>query len=319
MKSKFLSNLSLLLLMYLIISCDSTDEAGQPIDASQTTFEIIANSEDHNELESLLISTDLDEALNSGIYTVFAPTDTAFENLDLSNLPTEELRNLLLNHVLSSNAPASSLTNGYIKTNATETFSDNVNFIDMYINVDGALILNGVAEITLEDLEASNGTVHVVDNVISLPTIVDLISVNPRFSNLVTALEQENLVDAIMASGNTSPAPYTVFAPNNLAFDNLIAENPTETLTEIEDVLAISTLEDILSYHILTDQALRTTDLSDGLTPNTFQGSTLTINQGEDVTITDQFSEGRETNIINADITASNGVIHILDNVLLID
>ena len=280
-----------------------------------STFDIIANSPDHTTLEQALVDTGLDQVLDGGNFTVFAPTDAAFNGVDLSGLSDVQLTNVLLNHVLTGTNLSTDLSNAYVKTNATESYSDDNNFIDMYVNVDSGVTLNDDATVTSADLQAFNGIVHVVDEVITLPNVVDLAAANPEFSNLATALTQENLLGTLSTSADNSPAPFTVFAPDNDAFQNFINEDPNDGFDSVQDVLDFAALSDVLTYHVLPDVGVRSGDISDGIEPATVQGETITINVDNGVTITDQ--NGRVTNIIATDVTGSNGVIHVLDNVIL--
>jgi transforming growth factor-beta-induced protein len=279
------------------------------------TFSIIANSPDHTVLEQALIDTGLDAVLASGTFTVFAPTDTAFGNIDISGLTTAELTNVLYNHVVTGNVLSTDLSTGYINTNAVETYSGDDNFINMFVNTDGGVTLNGSSTVGPANIESLNGTVHVVDAVITIPNVVDLAAANPMFSNLAAALTQESLLGALSTDADTAPAPFTVFAPNNMAFQNFIDEDPNDGFNSIDDILALSSLSAVLTYHVVDEAAVREGDITDGLSPETLQGETFTINTTNGVTITDV--NGRVTNIIATNVTGSNGVIHVLDNVIL--
>ena len=90
--------LLILLLVVSVSSCNDDDGDVSPTPPGSDTFEIIAESPDHETLEQALIDTGLDQVLNSGVYTVFAPTDAAFNNIDISGLNNEQLTNVLLNH-----------------------------------------------------------------------------------------------------------------------------------------------------------------------------------------------------------------------------
>jgi uncharacterized surface protein with fasciclin (FAS1) repeats len=304
---------SIILLIVLVVTSCVGDDTGQPINNTPGTFQIIASSENHTILEQALIDTGLDEVLNTGVYTVFAPDDEAFEAVDLSSLSNEELTNILLNHVINGNATSTDFSNAYIKTNATESFSGNENLLSMYVNVDGGITLNGEATVTEEDITAINGTVHVVDAIIPLPTVVTLAAANPSFSNLAVALTQENLLDVLSTDFNTSPAPFTVFAPDNTAFENFITEDNGFDTTE--QILDSPILSDILTYHVLPEAGILEEDISDGAMPATVQGESLTINTVIDVTITDQ--NDRIVNVIATDLIGTNGVVHVIDNILL--
>jgi len=312
---KNLSKLVLVLfLSFGIFSCDDDDDSTPPVvNLPDNTFTIIAASADHTVLEQLLIDTGLDQVLSGGTFTVFAPTDNVFTGVDTSGLTTEQVTNILLNHVVTGNVLSTDLSNGYVKTNATETYSGNDNFIDMYINVDSGVLLNGSATVAPADLESANGTVHVVDEVIMIPNVVNLAAANPMFSNLAAALTQEDLLGVLSTEGDVSPAPFTVFGPDNTAFDNFLAED--NGFDTIEDVLALPILADVLTYHVIPNAAVRAGDITDGLSPATVQTETLTINTTSGVTITDQ--NNRVVNVVATDVTGSNGVIHVIDNVIL--
>jgi len=312
MKLKSIKILFVLMTAMVVASCVG-DDTGQPINNTPGTFQIIAASEDHTVLEQALIDTGLDDVLNTGIYTVFAPDDAAFEGIDLDAISNEQLTNILLNHVISGNATSTDFSNGYLKTNATESFTGDDNLIDLYVNVDGGISLNGDATVTEEDIEAINGTVHVVDAVIQLPTVVTLIASNPDFSNLATGLTQEDLLDILSTDFDTSPAPFTVFAPDNAAFESFIAED--NGFDTIEEILDSPILSDILTYHVVPDLGILEENITDGAMPVTIQGESFTINTIIDVTITDQ--NDRVINVIATDVIGTNGVIHVIDNILL--
>jgi uncharacterized surface protein with fasciclin (FAS1) repeats len=302
-----------LIFLFAISSCNTNDDAGQIINNDPTTFEIISNSPNHTILENALQSSELVELLNSGVFTVFAPTDEAFANIDVNAFSTAELRNVLLNHVITGNVESTDLSNGFYKTNATETYSGDNNFIDMYINVDGGVLLNGNISVSQTDITANNGTVHVTDQVATLPSIVTLAVANPDFSSLETALIQENLVGTL--SSGSPPAPFTVFAPSDTAFQNFLDEDSEDGFETIEDLLGFNSLTDVLTYHCLGNAAVRSDMITTTTTTETLQGENITINVDNGISITDQ--NGRSVNVVATDVTGSNGVIHVLDNVIL--
>ncbi|MDP5101182.1 MAG: fasciclin domain-containing protein, partial [Nonlabens sp.] len=213
-------------------------------------------------------------------------------------------RNTLLNHVVSGNLQSTALTNGYVKTSATNGDGD---ALDLYVDIRSGVLLNGVATVTAPNNIVSNGVIHVVDEVIALPTVVTLAVANPDFSNLVTAVGQEGLVPTLNSAG-----PFTVFAPLNSSFDALIAELPS--LNNINDVLALTNLTDVLTYHVLPS-AVRAEDITNGITPSTVQGGTFTINTTGGVNITD--GQARVTPVLVTNVTATNGVVHAIGRVLL--
>lgn len=297
-----------LFVLFITISC-ADDDAGQIIDTNLTTFDIIADSENHNTLEQLLIDTGLDQTLNSGTFTVFAPNDQAFNQVDLSNFDINELTQLLLNHVIAGNAESTDFNNSYVLTNAKESVSGNENTINMYVSVDGGIVVNGTSNVTIPDQEASNGVVHTVDAVIPIPNIKTFISADNRFSNLLTALSRDDQPDFLtILSDFEGQSPFTVFGPTNDAFTSLISELELDSLDDLETALLTSTL----NSHVIIDNNLReeamTTEMLSTL------GSTINLDAST-LTITDQ--SDRTINIIITNIQSGNGVIHAVDKVIL--
>lgn len=297
------------LLALIITSCDDDDDSTNP--NVQTTFQIIAASPDHTILEQALIDTGLDAALNSGTYTVFAPTDEAFSGVLLDQLSNEQLSNILLNHVIDGLAASNTLENGYFTTLATESASGNDNNISMYINTDSGVELNGESTVTVADLGASNGIVHVVDAIIPIPTVVTFATLDPTFDTLEAALtraDQPDFVGTLSSSG--SPAPFTVFAPTNQAFLDLLEELGATSLGDIDG----PTLTSTLNSHVIAGLNVTSGELQSGSVGTL--GDDVIID-AENVQLVDQ--NGRTIEIIVTDVQTSNGVIHAIDRVILPD
>ncbi len=297
------------LLALIITSCDDDDDSTNP--NVQTTFQIIAASPDHTILEQALIDTGLDAALNSGTYTVFAPTDEAFSGVLLDQLSNEQLSNILLNHVIDGLAASNTLENGYFTTLATESASGNDNNISMYINTDSGVELNGESTVTVADLGASNGIVHVVDAIIPIPTVVTFATLDPTFDTLEAALtraDQPDFVGTLSSSG--SPAPFTVFAPTNQAFLDLLEELGATSLDDIDG----PTLTSTLNSHVIAGLNVTSGELQSGSVGTL--GDDVIID-AENVQLVDQ--NGRTIEIIVTDVQTSNGVIHAIDRVILPD
>ena len=311
MKILFKTNLLLLTALLLISGC-SDDDPATPIQNDPTTFEIIAESPDHTTLEQLLTETGLQQVLNDGNFTIFAPTDAAFEQVDLSGASDEELTNILLNHVVNGTALSEDLSNTYLDTQATEGFTGNGNQLSLLINVDTDVILNGAATVTTPDLEASNGVVHVTDAVIPMPDITTFATADPQFSTLAEALtrdDQPNFVQTLSTDADNAPAPFTVFAPTNQAFTDVLNELDRDALADID----AATLTSTLNFHVLTESNVRSSDLMDGEV-TTIEGENIDISASNAV-ITDP--NGRVINITFTDVQTTNGVIHVVDKVIL--
>jgi uncharacterized surface protein with fasciclin (FAS1) repeats len=168
--------------------------------------------------------------------------------------------------------------------------------------------LNGVSSVVTPNIIASNGVVHVVDAVIGLPTVVTFAAADSNFSALAGALTAQGLVSTLNTT--TTPAPFTVFAPTNAAFAALDAEIPG-----VVGSLSSEQLTAVLTYHVVAGANVLSSTLTEGQVVPTFETGTLTVGLTGGAKLTDE--RGRVTNIVATDVQAANGVIHVLDNVLL--
>lgn len=259
-------------------------------------------------LVGALQATGLDNTLaGEGPFTVFAPTDEAFARLPngvLESLDTGTLSKILTYHVVSGAVDSTTVV-GLAGQSAT-TLSD-VSDPDVSIQViDSAVILNGNVRVTTTDIRASNGIIHVVDAVLlpgSIPfpgTITDALSAHPYFSTLVGAVVGADLAGTLASDNNGNG--YTVFAPTNAAFASLGVDLSALTTQQLTDVLL---------YHVVSGAVPAETVV--GL-------SSATTLQGGDVSISIEngkvLLDGKAT-VIRADWHTSNGVIHVIDDVLL--
>lgn len=308
-------------------SCDKDEEkepasvsTTQTTQAPQTIAEIALADENFSILVDALSRTNLVDVVNNADeeLTVFAPTNDAFvalldsrddwNNLDdvQNTLGVEGLKNVLLYHVLGAEVKSADVATGYATT-ATE------NQLSLYINTSNGVVINDRATVTAVDIDASNGVVHVIDQVILPLSIFQLIDVNPEFSSLQTSLEEaDGDLDALFA--DEEAGPFTLFAPNNNAFDDLLGELQLTTLPEvIEFVGGTDVLSDLLKYHALSGN-VRKADVSAG-TITTVNSQTFDISTSNGVVITD--AGGETSNVIATDIQGTNGVFHIIDEVLV--
>ncbi len=234
--------------------------------------------------------------------------DNGFATLD--EVPVDVLTQILLNHVQEGEIMSGDLSTGYIASMAVGAASEEN--LSMYINTENGVTINGVANVETADIEVDNGVIHAVDAVIGLPDITTFATADPTFSTLMVALTREpdyTFVETLMATSD--PAPFTVFAPTNQAFADLLAELEASSLDDISSEVLAKTL----SYHVVTMSNVRSTDLSDGMMVTTLAGDDFTANLGDNVTITDV--NDRTATVIAADVQANNGVIHVLNTVLL--
>eukprot|EP01013_Petalomonas_cantuscygni_P010947 TRINITY_DN24217_c0_g1_i1.p1 TRINITY_DN24217_c0_g1~~TRINITY_DN24217_c0_g1_i1.p1 ORF type:complete len:627 (-),score=9.05 TRINITY_DN24217_c0_g1_i1:53-1840(-) len=243
-------------------------------------------------------------------FTVFAPLNDAFSAF--TNPNSNDLNAILSNHVVvGASAFSTGLINSYVNTAAEFDTDENLN---LYINTDDGVTLNGVSNVVAADIVATNGVIHAVDAVIDLPTVVTFAAADPNFSTLVQALTEltpsTDFVGVLSAQGGNGDDPFTVFAPTNAAF---------EALTAIPDE---NDLIPVLQHHVIAGANVRSGDLSDGVMATTLEGDAITINlPGTSDNIADVTDGAGNTGIgIDAvDVQAINGVIHVLDGVLIPD
>ncbi len=271
---------------------------------SQTNVfdDIIVPSPDHTYLEAAILQEGLEGALQSSpALTVFAPTDAAFTqlatalNTDINGLlALPNLQDILLYHVLGSSVPASAVNNGDIVTALNDT-----NTIKLTKTAMGAVYANQ-AMVSTADLMATNGYVHVINGVIlPVETVVD-VAIDNGFTSLAAAVITAELLPSL-----TNPfTQLTVFAPTNQAFDNLA----TALGTDINGLLANPELADILLYHVVSGTVL-STDLANGAVP-TLNGQTVNVDLTNGVMI-------NSSNVTAPDLTCMNGVVHVIDAVLV--
>jgi uncharacterized surface protein with fasciclin (FAS1) repeats len=323
-KNLFKTTLILALSFTGFISCDDDDDySPAPVPETNTIVDFVSSNADYSILlEALLLADgDLPGVLSGeGPFTVFAPNNAAFtaflsaNNLTaLSDIPTDVLTQVLLNHVVSGNAVSSSLTTGY-EVSSLSTATPTGNNMSLYINTADGVVINGIATVTTADVSVDNGTIHAVDTVIDLPTVVTFAVADPNFSILKTALTRSDLtfdfVGTLSTANGTTPAPFTVFAPINDAFVDLLAELNVASLDDIDE----PTLKGTLEMHAVAGANVLAAGLSDGMTIGTLGGD-ITANITGGATLTD--ANNRVSTIIAADVQASNGVIHAIRKVLL--
>ena len=279
-----------------------------PAPVSNTVVDVIVNSEDHTVLEAAVLAADLAGALSAeGPFTVFAPTDAAFtalmEALEVSAeelLAFEGLTDVLLYHVVGAQALAADLSDGQEITTLLDQ--------DVTITINGMGVFVNQAMVTVADIVADNGVVHVIDAVLlpeldeNLPeTVVDIIVASEVHTLLEAAVVAAGLVDALSGEG-----PFTVFAPTD---DAIVALTEALSITA-EELLALPNLGEILQYHVVAADAFAE-DLSDGQLLTTLLGQDVTVS------ISDAGVMINDAMVIVADLEAENGVVHVIDAVLL--
>lgn len=265
---------------------------GEP--APQSILEIAGGNAQLSTLVGAVKSAGLVEALSGkGPFTVFAPTNDAFAKL--AAIPSgETLKKILLYHVASGAFSASDLSKKtMLETLAGESIQLRV--------VGGELILNDAVRVVIKDIKASNGIVHVIDTVLIPPSlapapqsILEIASGNAQLSTLVSAVKSTGLVEALSGKG-----PFTVLAPTNAAFAKLAAIPSGETLKKI------------LLYHVASG-ARSASDIRARRLLETLIGEQIKTNF-----VNDELVLNDNVRLVIKDIKASNGIIHVIDTVLI--
>jgi transforming growth factor-beta-induced protein len=225
--------------------------------------------------------------------TVFAPTNDAFAQL--SSVP-EDLKPILLYHVLGSTVYASQVATGYAKTLSAYM----TNPMDIYINTASGVKINNSATVVLADVVGTNGVIHVIDKVLLPPTVVGIALNNSAFTTLVSAVVKAGLAETLSGAG-----PFTVFAPTNDAFSALFTALGVSGV----DALTAEQLTPILLYHVVAGNNVSSGLMNGNIT--TLQGTNISVNVGKGVVL------NGNTNVIIADVQGSNGVVHAIDKVLI--
>jgi transforming growth factor-beta-induced protein len=279
--------------------CDSDDPSGPEV--TDDIVDIVVATESVSTLESAVVAAGLADALRgNGPFTVFAPRNEAFDALGadvvealLEDENLELLTTVLGFHVVPGVAAlSSSLTNGQtITTLQGQTLTIGVSSAGVTVN--GATVVSA-------DIEATNGVIHVISEVL-VPEldIVDVAVVN-GFSTLVELVRAAGL-EATLRSDNGG-AGFTVFAPTEAAF------------AALSTVPSGQALIDVLTYHVVP-ATVPSTALSNGQVVSTVEGSTFTVNLGGGVTLTD--AAGNTVSVVATDVPASNGVVHVISEVIL--
>jgi len=289
---------------------------------SNSVYDIVSNSTDHTILKIAIDTCGLDGTLSAaGPFTLFAPTDAVFNALPsgtigalLSDLPT--LTNILLHHVVADSVMSGMLSNGQVVTTLLGTN------VTVTINSSGVYIDN--AMVTIADIIADNGVVHVIDAVLVPSGCTDFSALNFDINaiidddscvyansiyDIVTASADHNIlktaIDTCGLSGYLQgPGPFTLFAPTDAAFSAL----PPGTITALLNDLPL--LTDILKHHVLAD-SVRSGMLSNGQVVTTLLGTNVTV------TIINGMVYIDNALVTLFDRVADNGVVHVINAVLL--
>ena len=322
---KIMQKLKTIILFAIIanftLSC--TDEVSTAPSPDNTITGLAVATPNLSILVQALTKANLSSTLRgTGPFTVFAPTNAAFTAFlqvygfaNLDAVPVATLKEILLNHVVSGAVQSTALTTGYIKTLGKGAASS-TNTLSMFVNTMGGVRLNGVSSVTTPNIIASNGVIHIVDSVIGLPTIVTHATANTAaFSTLVSLLDRSTMGQPNFVTILGGAGPFTVFAPTNTAFTNLNTELAPGGTASVSP----ANITKVLQYHVAGGNLLAAS-LTTGQVVTTFAPLTVSTFQTFAVNLTPARItdvRARVSNITVTDVQCANGVIHVLDRVLL--
>jgi uncharacterized surface protein with fasciclin (FAS1) repeats len=285
--------------------CGGCDRDAAPLQAVSADMDIVETAVaagSFNTLAAALEAADLVEALQGdGPFTVFAPTDDAFAALPEGTIeflldPDNKhiLQAVLLYHVVPGNLEAEDVLE------ADKLVTLNGQKLDL--TTDGSVMIDD-ANVTATDIACTNGTIHVIDKVV-IPSTSDLIDTAVSagsFTTLAAALDAAGLIEALQGDG-----PFTVFAPTDDAFAAL----PEGVVADLLKPENKDQLIAVLTYHVVAGRVYAV-DAIAAEHAETLQGSSVTIEHRDG----DVYIDGAR--VISADIDATNGVIHVIDKVIL--
>lgn len=309
MKTTF-SKLSIILLavasLTFFSSCSKDDDDKKMEDPKNIVDVAVADARFSILVEALGKANLVSALGGEGPFTVFAPTNDAFTALfsqlgvsGIADLDAATLTPILLNHVVAGQVKSSDISTGYAATlNASGPNGTNVK---VFINK-GSDVMVDASKVIIADVMASNGVIHAIDKVILPASVVGHAINNPNFSTLVEAVVKANLVEALSSAG-----PFTVFAPTNDAFSALFTTLGVSGIS----ALTAEQLTPILLYHVVSGNVL-STQVTTGSVPTLKDGSSLNLTVS-----TMGVKVNTNVNVVATDVQGSNGVIHVIDAVLL--
>lgn len=308
------------LLIFGLAACGGDDDddptsSPTPTPEPQTIVDVAVEAGTFTTLVAALEATELDAVLDDpdATFTVFAPTDAAFDLLGAETISalladTDTLSNILLYHVISG-----SEVNAAAAISAAGSTVEMANGDSIGLWLDGEMLNVNLSTVTTTNIMADNGIIHVIDAVLMPPAdvgeptmnIVETAVANDDFETLVAAVTAAGLVDTL----SNEEATFTVFAPTDAAFERLGAAN-VEALLQDTDLLT-----EILTQHVVAASVNVPTAYSlIGSNATTVSGNEIAISLTGENTL--RFG-GAEIEI--TDIHTTNGIIHVIDTVVIGD
>ncbi len=303
-----LSSLKFISLAYLTVvllaSCKKDYEPQLNSSADKNIAANIAASADFSIMDEAIKKAGLQEMLEgTEDLTLFAPSNSAFETYfyqigaeGLSDIAEEDLRSLLLNHLVTGKLMTSAMSKGYI--NSLNRSAPGNNATTLYISNTDPFIIDGSRKITIPDIACNNGIIHGIDKVIRPESLIDHIINNPDFSMLIQLVLSSGMSDTLVSDG-----PFTILAPSNAVFQAAMDSMGITTL----DPSLLQQLAPLALYHVVQGN-YPVNDLPQGSLESMLTGFNLIFDKSSE-----QVLINNTVKITTPDIQATNGVIHIVD------
>ncbi len=296
-----------------IVLFTSCKKKGEDMTQAKTITAIVSSNNNFSLLKSALIQAKLTEVLDGkGPFTVFAPNNDAFVAAGLETeakikaVPVETLKKILLYHVVGQAIPASAIQ--MASNTPVKTVAD----LNVFVTKNASGVFVNGSKVIQADVMASNGVIHVINSVLmpASGNIVEVAQANPKLSFLVAAVLRASQGSTNVAAVLSGAGPLTVFAPTNDAFIK----------AGFADIAAINAatpaaLTSILTYHVIGARVF-SSDLTEGAKPATVNGKTVTITLTGGAKVKGM-SNATASVISPANIVTTNGVVHVIDQVLL--
>jgi len=307
--SKLTKILPVLLFACILFSCQDDDDNGNVIEGNNSIINYLQKTSQYSIIAQTVVKAGYDGTLdgNSGTYTFFAPDNEAmnlyFSDLGISGvdaLSQEEAQRLVNYHLLQTPNNEENFTTGYLKTSAKKVLNDSVSYnLDLFVDSEEDLIFNAQTSIVSPNVDVDNGVLHGINKVLNPPSVTDFMQIDSRLSSYYEELETENLLSEIQGEEDK-----TIFAPIDIELDPFLA-NQNFTSSEKDN---------FLKNHIMG--GFFTTDF---LRTGYFKNRAVAFNNQNIDTyfnLTLGLLLNGTSSIVQQDVIATNGVIHILDKVL---
>ncbi|GGH12516.1 fasciclin domain-containing protein [Sphingobacterium alkalisoli] len=290
-----------------------SDDDPMPENNSKTIVQLVSEDPDFSLLRTAVVRAGLVETLSaSGDFTVFAPTNAAFiaagftTDASINAVEVNTLKSILMYHVLGSRVMSNSIPT------ATNTAVETSTELSVYVTKSNTGVSVNGAKVIQADVMAQNGVIHAIDKVMLPPmgNIVEVAQDNANFSLLVAAVLRASEGSVNVAQVLQGAGPMTVFAPTNQAFINAGFANEAAIMAALP-----ATLTSILTTHVIPSR-IYSTMLTEGYTLETVAENNLTFSLQSGATVKGP-GNSSASNITSTDMTVDNGVIHVIDQVLL--